>query len=175
MSQFQPTAEFASLLTSHQRRLFGYIANFLPNPADTEEVLQQVNVLLWAKAGEFEPGTSFHAWALRIAHYEVLSYFNRMKRDRKVFSAELLDIFAQELSDGDTDLISDTRLALQQCLAKLNQRDRSLVRRHYNEAVTVKQIAEEVGRPPASVYRSLDRIRHLLLLCIEKRLDEEGA
>jgi len=174
MSQVQPTPEFANLLTSHQRRLFGYIANFLPNPADTEEVLQQVNVILWAKAADFQSGTAFHTWALRVAHFEVLSYFNRQKRDRRVFSNELLDIFARELDSSRIDYISDTRHALRHCLKLLNQRDRGLVKQHYTDALPVKQIAAEQGRPPASVYRSLDRVRHLLLACINRQLSEEG-
>lgn len=168
MPQFSPTPEFANLLTGHQRQLFGYVSNFFPCPDDAEEVLQQVNVVLWSKAGDFQPGTSFHAWALRVAHYEVLAQLNRKRRDRRVFSAELLDIFSRELSDEASDPFAAVRHWLRECLAHLPVLDRELVERHYIAGVPVKQLATELGRKQNSIYRSLNRVRNRLLVCIEE-------
>lgn len=173
MSQPTPSPEFANLLTSHQRRLFGYVASFFPCPEDAEEVLQQVNVVLWSKAGDFQLGTSFHAWALRVAHFEVLAQLNRKRRDRRVFSAELLDIFAQELADETRDPFASVRHWLRDCLGLLTTDDRLLIERHYFAGIPVKQLAAELGRQLNSVYRSLNRVRNLLLICIEEHEVQE--
>ena len=60
------------MLTGHQRQLYLFILTLLPNPNDADDVLGDVNTLLWTKADDFEPGTNFTAWAYRVAHFEVL-------------------------------------------------------------------------------------------------------
>jgi RNA polymerase sigma-70 factor (ECF subfamily) len=129
-------------------------------------------MVLWAKAGDFQLGTSFHSWALRVAHFEILAHLNRKQRDHRVFSAELLDIFARELDDESVDPLSAVRQSLRTCLEDLETGDRELIEQHYFKGVAVKQLADELGRRLTSVYRSINRIRNRLLQCIERQAEE---
>jgi RNA polymerase sigma-70 factor (ECF subfamily) len=156
--------EFVQLLTNFQRRLFAYIATLLPHPADTEEVLQQTNLVLWSKAAQFEPGTCFRAWSFRIAYLEVLAFRRRGSRDRQVFSADLAETMAAEVEDTG----EPSAQALRACLEKLPSGDRDLLSRRYGGEGTIKQLAEAMGRPASSIYRSLDRIRYSLLNCVQR-------
>jgi RNA polymerase sigma-70 factor (ECF subfamily) len=62
------------------------------------------------------------------------------------------------------------RKALNDCLQKLQATERDLIRRCYDPGATIKQVAEQTGRTPNSLYKLLNRIRESLLRCIELRL-----
>jgi len=50
----------------------------------------------------------------------------------------------------------------------LSEADQNLLRLCYDGGRIIKQIAEEVGRPPQSTYNSLCRIRRRLFDCIRR-------
>ncbi len=64
---------FVRLMTEHQGRLFAYVYSLLGNPDAANDVLQEVNVVLWRDSKEFRPGTNFKAWSFRIAHFQVMA------------------------------------------------------------------------------------------------------
>lgn len=60
--------------------IFGIAARSLGRPA-AEEIVQDVFVAVWRKAGTFDPARgSFRAWVLRIAHLRVLNELRRRGR-----------------------------------------------------------------------------------------------
>ena len=58
---------FVEMLTQHQRKLYGYIYTLVRNSADSDDLLQETNLVLWNKRLEYEFGNNFIAWACRIA------------------------------------------------------------------------------------------------------------
>jgi DNA-directed RNA polymerase specialized sigma24 family protein len=61
--------EFLRLLTDSQGRLFAYFAAALGDFDRANEVLQETNLVMWRKSGEFEMGSNFNAWSYRIAYF----------------------------------------------------------------------------------------------------------
>ncbi|HAC89185.1 MAG TPA: RNA polymerase subunit sigma-70, partial [Planctomycetaceae bacterium] len=55
--------EIVGLIARHQTRLRGLVRCLLVRSSDVEDVLQEVNSVLWEKASEFQYGTDFWAWA----------------------------------------------------------------------------------------------------------------
>lgn len=161
--------EFVQLFTRHQRRLYLYILSLVGDPVEAEEVLQETNLVVWSKFDRFEKGTNFHAWACRIATYEVLKHREKQRRDKLLFSEEFIRTIAAE-GRFDSDQSDLRRLALVHCLKKLRTKDRELIRRRYAPGETGKSVARRLGRPVNSVYQSLGRIRRTLLECINRRL-----
>ncbi len=168
-----PDAEFVQLFTKHQRRLFLLILAQIHDPVDAEEVLQNVNVIIWKKCGQFQPGTNFLAWAATIANYEVLKYRSRRSRDRLVFSDEFLTTVSAEAVEHSEEL-ERRRAALKECIQKLRLQDRELIEQRYAPGETGKNLAEQIGRPSNSVYQSLGRIRRTLMECIQRRIAAEA-
>lgn len=167
-----PDAEFVQLFTKYQRRLFLLILAQIHDPIEAEEVLQNANVIVWKKCGQFQPGTNFLAWAAAIVNYEVLKYRTRRIRDRLVFSDEFLASVAAEAVERSEEL-EQRRVALKDCIQKLRSQDRELIEQRYAPGETGKNLAEQIGRPANSVYQSLGRIRRALLECIQRRLAAE--
>ncbi|WP_437229117.1 sigma-70 family RNA polymerase sigma factor [Planctomicrobium sp. SH661] len=167
-----PSDEFVQLFTRAQRPLYLFILAQTGNVQSAEEILQETNLVIWAKLDQFQPNTSFSGWTRQIATYEILKHRQRYRRDKLKFSDEFLTAVA-----GDSTLQSPElerrREALGQCLEKLEPRDRELIQQRYQPGNNGKELARKRGRPINSVYQSLGRIRRTLLDCIHRRLAAE--
>ena len=173
MDQLNGNEQFLTLLTSHQRRLIGYLRMLVPNRTDAEEILQEVNLHICRHADEFQPGTDFGAWALRIAHFCVLTWRERRSRDRLVFDNSTLERLAATAHTFDAH---DDRFqeALEACLQKLAPREHQLITGLYNDPdATPQSMAEQIGRSAKGIYVLLRRIRMKLLECIQRTLAVE--
>ena len=164
-----PSDEFVQLFTRNQRRLFLFVLSQVPNPVDADEILQDTNVVIWKKSPQFEAGTNFFGWACRIAHFEILKFRDRWKRERLQFSADFVAQVAEEI-ERNIDALDQRREALMLCLRKLKAADRELIQMRYAPGQSGQSVAETLGRPRNSVYQSLSRIRQALQDCVEHRL-----
>lgn len=171
-SSTNPTEQFVQLLTEHQRQLYAYVVSLLGNTADADEVLQETNLALWRKLDTFQPGSSFVAWASRVAWFEVLAFRKRRGRDRLSFEPELLETLAAE-SAVRLEGFEAQRRALAHCLTKLSAGDRDLLARRYELGNSAAAVAEQLGRTAQATYQALHRIRLNLALCIRRTLAAE--
>ena len=168
-----PDREFVYQLTDWQNRLFGYLVTLLGDLHDARDVLQETNLVLWQKIGEFEPGSNFGAWARKIAYFQALAFLRDRKRDRHIFDDDLLIRFAEE--ESDTAGEEEVALALRDCLARLPTGQRKLVGTRYREGGSIKQLARVFGKKESAIKMTLMRIRQALLACIELKLREATA
>lgn len=165
--------QFLMLLIGHQRRLQGYVRALVPNRADAEEVLQEVNLYVCQHSEDFQTGSDFAAWILKVAHFCVLKWRDRRSRCRLVFDDSLIEKLA--VAAESFDIQGDRRqLALDGCLEKLPLHKRELITQFYGEhGATPQSLAERVGRNVKGVYVSVHRIRVRLFDCIRRALAAE--
>jgi RNA polymerase sigma-70 factor, ECF subfamily len=163
------TSEFVSLLATHDRGVYKYILTLLADPLATQEVYQETSLTLWQKFDDFRPGSNFLAWACRVAYFEVLKSRKRARRDRLRFGDDLLHTLAEELSAGE-EVLQARRGALPDCMERLSPGDRELVEQRYAGQETILEIAERTGRSVNTLYKALERIRRVLMKCIEERV-----
>ncbi|MBI2823689.1 MAG: sigma-70 family RNA polymerase sigma factor [Planctomycetia bacterium] len=167
------TEEFIRLFTRHEPRIFAYILTLLPSFPDAEDALQQTNLVMWRKFGEFQTGTDFMSWGRRIAHLEVLALRKRKQRTTTLFSDEFVEAVATE-NEAQSDALESRQRALAVCLAKLKPRDQHLVHLRYQPGATTQSVAQQVGRSADAVYKALNRIREALWGCIKRTLSVEA-
>lgn len=165
---------FMNLLIEWQRRLYAFILSLAPDLGDADDILQETNAVLLRKREEFAPGSDFGAWICQVAYYEVLNFRKRRQRTSRhlLLDEDLLEDLA---SDAQQRLVNqDHRLtALGQCLERLPEADRQLIRDRYRHNHSTQDIARREGRTAAAVRQVLYRIRGELLRCIERRLARE--
>jgi RNA polymerase sigma-70 factor (ECF subfamily) len=158
-----------------ERRIFAYIFTILPHRADAEDVLQEVSKMMWEKFDAQMPPRDFVAWGCRIAHFRVQEHRRSRRRQRVIFSDELLEQLAETASMQASALRLDERHeALSFCLGKLGQRDRALLAERLKDGATARSTAETIGLSIDSVYKALARIREALHHCIARSLAAEG-
>ena len=165
---------FTALLVKNQPALMGFIRALVPHTDSAEDVLQKTCLIAWQKFDQFDPETRFSTWACQIALFEAKNYQRRASRDRHVFSDEVLEALADE-GVKDSDRLAEEAKALTHCIQSLNEDERSLLTRCYEQGTTVRQVAELLERSANSVYKQLNRIRRRLLSCITLRMQEGGA
>ena len=168
-----PLEQYQELYTQHQRRLFLYINAMLPCAADADEVFQETNIIIWKKFDQFEIGTDFLAWAYRIAYFQVRDYRRRAWRRRTCFSPELIEQLADRVQEEE-ELLEDRRTALKDCRKNLNEADRELLNQCYAPGAKIQKIAAASSRKTTSIYRSLRRIRQLLMDCINAKTKQNA-
>jgi RNA polymerase sigma-70 factor, ECF subfamily len=164
--------EFMSLYTRHQRGLFTYILSLVTNVNDAEELLQQTNLILWRKFGEFHRGSNFGAWASRVAYLEVLKYFELRKNRAQSLDPRLFEAVAEKMLEHEEYFERRTD-ALNACLEKLRKPDRQLLMLRYAPGASTKSVASKLQRSVSSVYKTTSKIRQMLLDCVFQRLREE--
>ena len=166
MDKSPPGDEFVLLITGMQARLYAYVLSLLGDPHQAADVLQETNLVLWRKAGEYVQGTNFAAWAYRVAHFQVLAFRQKVGRDRLIFDDLLLsELAVRAASRGEA---FDARLnALYGCIKKLSERQRGLLQRHYADGQSIRDMAMACRETVGAIAQSLFRARLALLKCIE--------
>ena len=170
----EPLERCLELFALHQRRLSLYIRALVPSPADADEILHETNVVVWRKFDQYQPGTDFLTWAFRIAQFQILDWRRRTAKSRARFSDDVLDQLAVTAME-DSDDLERRREALKSCRGKLPSADRELLEACYAPGASVEAVARTLGRASTSVYRTLRRVRQMLLDCIQRTLSAGGA
>lgn len=166
------TVEFVEALTGNERPLRAFIRSLVPDTSAADDVFQETCRVMWRRFDTFEPGTNFAAWACRIAFHKVLDLRKKQSSSRVEYSTSLVELLAEDCMERLERAESRYR-ALQECFSRLDDRDRDLVRRRYEEGASVRSVAEALGRPIEGLYKVYQRIRRNLLECVETTL--EGA
>jgi RNA polymerase sigma-70 factor, ECF subfamily len=162
------TEEFVRLFSEHQRELLKFIFLLVPSRTDAEDILQETSVILWRKFYEFQSGTDFFRWAAQVARNKARDFRKQSARNRHHFwSDDLIESIA-ETRLRDDDLLMQQRDLLAGCMRMLTATDRELIRRCFAANLSIKAVAERLGRPANTVYKALNRIRKLLMDCVDR-------
>lgn len=165
-------ARFVELLTSHQPKLHAYISTLMLGDPAAADVLQDTNIDLWSRAGDFDFDRPFLPWAFAFARQRVMAFRKSQSRSRLLFS----DAAMARIDEECTRLASeaDIRLqALQNCLKKLNERQSYLIGERYHGKISVKLLASRLGETAHNVASQLHRIRTALARCVDATMAAE--
>jgi RNA polymerase sigma-70 factor, ECF subfamily len=154
------------LWVQYQADVYRYVFALVPNPHDTQEVLQSTCVALWKKADEFDFTRPFLPLAFRFALLETKKFREKNRRWIGLLGDEVLEQLAEEREQLHDEL-ELRRQALQSCLGKLPPIDRDLIERHYHKQQTIPEVSEQTGRNIHTLYKAIQRIRRQLLHCVE--------
>jgi RNA polymerase sigma-70 factor, ECF subfamily len=168
--------EFVRRFVRCQQDLYAYILSLVPNIADAQDVLQETAIALWAKADEYRLDEPFMPWAARFAWFQVRKFrMYQARRHRRVvaLSDEAVAALAADRAAFDGVAV-DRGLTLQQCVERLAEDDRLLLRQRYDLRVSIREVAQDRGVEPGQLYKRLGRIRQALLDCVQRASDERA-
>lgn len=161
------------LITKHQSKIYAYIVSLLCRRQDSQDVLQETNMVLWRKRHEAPKSNEFVTWACRVAYYQVLAYRKRHQRDRLFFA----ESFLKELAGSAEGLSAqqESRIqALISCVKSLPAESAQLLRYRYASSMSIDEVSQELNRSVAAISQSLYRIRRQLLNCIHLKEQTEA-
>lgn len=165
---------FVRLLTENQNRLYGYVYSLLGDSSRAADVVQETNLVLWRKIGEFNPELPFLPWAFAIARFQVLAHYRDRGRDRMLLDPELVEILAVDAAEmaSQTD---DVRDALRGCIGELTPGNREMLERRYYHSASIDEVAQALNRSVSAVKVALMRVRRRLARCVENQMMSEVA
>ncbi|MBL8796262.1 MAG: sigma-70 family RNA polymerase sigma factor [Planctomycetia bacterium] len=154
---------------AERHALMGFIYSMVRDLSGTEDILQEVWIRLAeaAERGEViaEPGK----WCRGVAKNLILHYW-RDRRTAKVFAdSELLDLVEEALNE-QPEAAGDRRQALMECIDRLPEKSKQLLRMKYEQGLSFAAMAERLQRSLDSLKMALCRVRQALLECAEKKL-----
>ena len=173
MTDSERVDAFMKLFTANEPRLRGFAMSMIPNWADAQDVLQQSNLVLWQKFGQFRLGTDFFAWASRIVYLESKDFRKRRLRLKVRFGDEFLAQIADEAVDMGEEM-AERELLLDACVERLKPEERELLRMRYQDDGDAPGIAEALGRSVEAIYTALSRARKKLVECVDRKLRLTG-
>ena len=136
----------AAEIAAMQPRLYGFILKRLADREQTLEVLQRTNLVLCRKAGEFEHGSSFAAWAFTIAKFQVMAWRKSEGDKRLVLTDKVYDLL-DRTAEKESAAVDERIPLLRGCLERLGDRDRELVQRRYRDGEQIEPIARGWQNP----------------------------
>ncbi len=158
-------AEFLTLFLHAEREIFRYIAALVPHHADAEDILQQTALALWERFDDYDRSKPFVPWACRFALNKVRHSIERQRRWQALLSHELVEALLRRREVLSVEFERQFN-HLNDCMAQLPESQRSLVEAYYYRRQTVDSLALNVGTTVQAIYKSLQRIRRALQLCV---------
>jgi len=159
---------FRELVDRHYRSVWACVSVLTGRSDDSEDLVHQAFLLAFERLAN---GTAFEGdpgkWLRGTARNLVYAWW-RGKRQMPEHVAERLKSLVNEDEDAFSRAArAEIRDALRQCLDKLPDGERDLVRRRYEQGERVVRIADELGLNAATVRTRLHRIRHVLKQCLD--------
>ncbi|MGD9128374.1 MAG: sigma-70 family RNA polymerase sigma factor [Planctomycetia bacterium] len=168
----QHEAEFIRLWQTHRVRLQGYIRAAVSCSADVDEILQEACIVLWNKFSEYTPGSSFLAWAVSVARFEILRFYQENSHRHVMFGEPAMEAIALRTAKRASryEVFWES---LGQCLKRMTDRQRDLFHRRFILSETPHEIAKQLERPPTTIYSALQKLRRQLAECLSRHLEME--
>ena len=126
------------------------------NRSDAEDLYQEVFLRYLTRAPAFTSEEHRKAWLLRVAVNCANRFHTSLWRKRTEPLSEALAVSAPEGED------------LWEELRRLPEKDRTILHLYYYEDLTTEEIAQLLGRKPATVRSQLARARNKLKILLEE-------
>ena len=160
-------AAFRDVYALTSAKLFGICLRICGERQAAEDVLHDVYITIWKRAGAWEPGrASPITWLATIARNRAIDWRRAQGTRRAVGLDEAPDI-ADSTPDALTAMESGQDAdRLHACLAELEERQKASIRTAFFDGVTYAELAERAGVPLGTmkswVRRGLARLKDCL-------------
>lgn len=161
-------AAFSSLYARTSAKLYGICLRLLGSEAEAQDILQDVYVTVWQKAGRFDAArASPITWLAVLTRNKAI---DRLRQRR----APTEDLDAADAVRDEAPLAFDVidqqrhTARLKDCLDKLDERPRAMIRSAFLDGASYPQLAEREGVPLGTVKSWIRRGLQRLKGCLEQ-------
>jgi RNA polymerase sigma-70 factor (ECF subfamily) len=165
--------QFMRLFLQAERELLRYVMSLVPNVSDARDVVQETAVALWQAIEKYDTTRPFVPWACRFALNEARLHLRSAGRRQRLIDEDVA-VLLEARRIETAPRLDARRDHLRDCLSRLPAEQHSLVRGYYFDDEPIESLAARLGRGTEAVYKSLQRIRHALHECIERKLQTES-
>ena len=158
----QDTA-FTQIVNTYTERLYWHIRRFLCSHEDSNDLLQEIFIKVWAALPSFRRDAQLYTWLYRIATNEVLNHLRRQKVRAMISLESASGILARKI-DEDPYFNGDTlQRELHKAMLKLPEKQRIVFCLRYFDELKYEEISEitgtSIGALKASYHHAYNKIR----------------
>jgi len=159
------------LYARHSVRVFRFALRFVADEGAAEDLVNEVFLDVWRKAGGFAGHSQVSTWLLAIARNKAIAATRR--RTCEPLNDNICETIQDGADDPETAMgKSQTRSLLSQCLTNLSPAHREVIDLVYYHEKSIDEVAEIIQVPPNTVKTRMFYARnHLAKLLAEARLD----
>lgn len=161
---------FMRLFLEHEPAILRSVLVFVPQRADARDIVQETAVALWRHFPEYDPNRPFVNWACGFARIEVRRFLRRHQRQSALSEAAALALMESDRTQAAWHEERERYLA--DCRAQLAPEQRRILHGYYVDELAVEALAQRHDRSAEAIYKMLQRIRHALLECMERKTAE---
>lgn len=151
----QEEADFLSLVDEYQKIVHNVCHVYTDNPADHEDLFQEMLVQLWKGYQRFKGDAKISTWIYRVCLYTAITYIKKVMRNRKALDA----IEFQEYQHPKSQETDEELLVL--AMKKLDATDRAFILL-YLEDKSYNEMSQILGITESNVGVKLNRIKKKL-------------
>lgn len=160
-------AAFKTLYRMTSAKLFGVCLRICGDRQAAEDVLSEVYLTVWKRAGAYEPGrASPISWLATIARNRSIDWRRRARRTPSAPLDEAPEIADDAPLASERMLLSEQDAKLHLCLDELEARQRDAIRTAFFDGLTYAELAERravpLGTMKSWVRRGLVRLKDCL-------------
>jgi RNA polymerase sigma-70 factor, ECF subfamily len=158
------------VLLRERIRICGAVLPVVRDAHAADDIFQQVTLQALQQREPFAEPDHVLAWALRAARHRAIDVARARKA--RCLDAATLDLLERQWAAHSAAEVSARVEALRQCLERLPESARALLRLRYDEGLPCAGVAERLRRSLDAVYQNLSRVHRQLRQCVEARLAE---
>ncbi|HPG89469.1 MAG TPA: sigma-70 family RNA polymerase sigma factor [Hyphomicrobium sp.] len=160
-------AAFKAVYLATSSKLYGIILRILRRRDLADEVLQEVYVKIWDRAGDFNPTVASPiTWMATIARNRALDEVRRTRPDSIEDHPELMDVPADDPSALSIVMRGEDGRRLADCLSRLDATRRQMVVLAYCEGLSRDDLAAKYAQPTNTIKTWLRRSLAQLKGCL---------
>ncbi len=160
---------FRTLYDRSSAKLYGVVLRILKNTQKAEDVLQDVYLKIWQKAGSYDPvqGKPI-TWMATIARNRAIDIIRTARPEQTIDEpGDEEEIF--QLGGRDAENVDLAELeTLRFCLGEMKEDDRNYVLLAYYEGFSREELAERFDSPVGTIKTRLRRGLLALRSCLER-------
>ena len=154
-------------------RLIAYIRALVGDADLTEDIFQEVSVVVLQKVDEFTAGRDLQAWCRGIARNVVLREREKSRRLRTFEGDRIVELVDAAFAEHAVpDAVEGRPTHLRGCIRMLAAPSRDLLELRYDAGLSLRDVAHRMGRTESAVQVALSRVRKWLLDCVARRAEE---
>ena len=162
-------AAFETIIKRHQGAVYGYLRSRLLEPADAEDLCQEVFLRCYTAQARFDSPVMVRPWLIGIARNLLRERVRRLKRRREVAWTELcleLELLMPPAEDQHDSAVEH----LPACLDSLGPTAREALDLHYRACLRLSAIGDKLHRTEGAVKLLMFRARQALRHCLDGKL-----
>ncbi len=160
---------FRDLVRRYQRPIYALILRMVRDPAEAEELAQDVFIKAYRALDRFDRSKKFSSWLFKIAHNTAI---DRLRRKRPITvpletpedQADPLTLIADRHAESPSIAVERGELAqaFEVALGRLRSAYREVMVLRFQEGMAYEEIAEVTGLPLGTVKTHLHRARRAM-------------